>query len=192
MIVGAPTITNNFDSEGRVYLYLGADMPSGLQTDTGLDASTATATWAVLGTDVATAGDVNADGYDDVIIGAPDLHQRSVLRGRGAGLLRADDAALLGDLGLPGSARATRVTPSLRRLGGQRGRLQRRRLRRRDRRGRHLTTTEIWNEGAVFLYYGSFRRSGRNAPDVTYEVDQEDARFGTSVAALGDVHFDGY
>jgi hypothetical protein len=68
VLVGAPTWNNGQYPVGRVYRYLGSS--------TGLSAAPA---WTMDGNDfsaqfgrtVSTAGDVNADGYDDVLIGAP-------------------------------------------------------------------------------------------------------------------------
>jgi hypothetical protein len=68
VIVGAPSYMGDLDYEGRVHVFLGS--PAGLE---------ATASWIVegnrahssFGTCVASAGDINADGFDDVLVGAP-------------------------------------------------------------------------------------------------------------------------
>jgi FG-GAP repeat/FlgD Ig-like domain len=57
----------NFD-DGRAYVYLGS--PSGLSTTPAWTVDS-DQTHAALGYSVSTAGDVNGDGFDDVVVGAP-------------------------------------------------------------------------------------------------------------------------
>ncbi|HUU45454.1 MAG TPA: integrin alpha [Acidobacteriota bacterium] len=64
LLVGAPRNGAAGDFAGRVYLYSGTD-------GTLLDMQTGQAAGDNFGAEVASAGDVNADGYDDYIIGAP-------------------------------------------------------------------------------------------------------------------------
>ncbi|RPI47584.1 MAG: hypothetical protein EHM56_14610, partial [Chloroflexi bacterium] len=68
VIVGAPSANNR---AGKVYLFLGSA--------TGLDAPLlelgGQANYDQFGSSVATAGDVNGDGYADVIVGAPETDQ---------------------------------------------------------------------------------------------------------------------
>ena len=69
IIVGAPYwSSNNAVAEGRAYVYLGSSQ--GLSTTPGWSADPTDASNAHFGTSVAGAGDVNGDGYDDVIVGA--------------------------------------------------------------------------------------------------------------------------
>ncbi len=68
VVVGAPYFTNGQDDEGAVRLYLGSV--------SGLDSSydnhdEGNSTGAQFGRSVAVAGDVNGDGYADIIAGAP-------------------------------------------------------------------------------------------------------------------------
>ncbi len=68
VIIGAPYYTNNEVQEGRAWLYLGT--ASGLQTNAARTIEVNVA-HAALGASVAGSGDVNGDGLDDVIVGAP-------------------------------------------------------------------------------------------------------------------------
>jgi hypothetical protein len=70
VVVGAP----NFDFApltdcGRVYVYYGS--ASGIVTASNVGIITGNETGGKLGTAVASAGDVNRDGYSDLLIGAP-------------------------------------------------------------------------------------------------------------------------
>ncbi len=80
IIVGAPTYTNGQSLEGKVYCYHGS--PAGLSsaskwTVTGVPTNQ---TNTDFGFSVCTAGDINADGYSEVIIGAPYYDNGSALK----------------------------------------------------------------------------------------------------------------
>jgi hypothetical protein len=64
VVVGAYGYSSNY---GRVYYYLGT--PVGLSSSVNWIAGTSAG--ALFGTSVASAGDVNGDGYSDVIVGGP-------------------------------------------------------------------------------------------------------------------------
>ena len=67
VIIGAPKHTNGQANEGRITVYLGS--PAGLAGGWNLALELDQAQ-AILGSSVAGAGDVNGDGYDDVLFGA--------------------------------------------------------------------------------------------------------------------------
>src|SRR5439155_4465222 len=68
VIVGAPLYDNGQTDEGRAFLYLGS--ASGLSASPAWTAESDQA-GAQFAASVASAGDVNGDGFDDVLVGAP-------------------------------------------------------------------------------------------------------------------------
>lgn len=135
---------------------------------------------------VASAGDVNADGYDDVIVGAS----------RYDGAAYRSGAAFV----YHGSASGLSSTPDWTALDGQKG----------SRFGAAVSSAGDVNcdgyndvivgaprynhdqpgEGTVFVYYGSADGLSKEY-DWSYESDQNDAELGYSVASAGDVDQDG-
>ena len=109
---------------------------------------------AHLGNSVAAAGDVNRDGFSDVIVGAR-IRQRQSLRGAGLRLRRrlGMSSAVTGRRPPPPGRRRQPGRRPVRPLRGRRGRRQRRRLQRRDR--RRPSTTTATRRGPVFVFLGS-------------------------------------
>ena len=184
IIVGALTYTNGQSSEGRAYAYFGSA--------TGLPA---TANWtaepnlanALFGGSVFSAGDVNGDGYSDVIVGALGYNNGQsfeggafVYHGSASGLsttlqaqLESNQAnagagfsvASAGDVNGDGYSDVIVGVPSY--DNGQ------------------------TDEGAAFVYHGS--STGLNSTiQVQLESNQANAFMGGSVACAGDVNGDGY
>lgn len=85
VIVGAPGSVNG---ASKAYVFLGG--PSGIPSFGDPD-TTLTSTGGGFGTSVAGAGDVNGDGYDDVIVGDPS--EAFIFHGSSAGIADADSAA---------------------------------------------------------------------------------------------------
>ncbi|MEQ1505411.1 MAG: integrin alpha, partial [Myxococcota bacterium] len=83
VIVGAPHYTGVEPHEGIAYLYMGS--AAGLSTTTAW-AADSDAQQVFFGSSVAPAGDLDGDGYDDVIVGGPGGGLASVFLGSANGL----------------------------------------------------------------------------------------------------------
>jgi len=184
VIIGARRYDNGQQNEGRAYIYLGS--ASGLaSTPVWTDESDQYG--ACFGWSVGTAGDVDDDGFSDVIVAAPFYENGETLEGRvyiyfggyegpssrpdwivECDLIRAYfgySVATAGDVNGDGFSDVIVGAP-------------------------YYDNDEI-RGGRVFLYLGS--SSGpATAPDWTAECDQTHALFGSSVATAGDVNGDGF
>jgi hypothetical protein len=184
VIVGAPSFNGGQSEEGRAFTYHGS--AAGLST---------TAAWTVegdqgdsfFGFSVATAGDVNGDGYGDVIVGAAGYDNGETNEGRAYVYLGAPG-------GLPTvpvwTAESNQPQASFGISAGTAG----------DVNGdgysdiivgAHLYDNGETDEGRAFVYLGSAAGLAIS-PAWTAESDQTDASLGLPVATAGDVNGDGY
>ena len=184
VIVGAEKYDNGESDEGRAFVYLGS--PSGLAASPSWTAESDQEN-AYFGTSVATAGDVNGDGYSDIIVGA-NLYDNGqtnegrafVYHGSGSGLSVNPDWTAESD------ETYTSFGGSVANAGDVNG----------DGYSDVIIGAKGYdngetNEGNATVYLGS--ASGlETSPVWTAESNQADARFGTSVASAGDVNGDGY
>lgn len=184
VLVGSPNYTNGQASEGRVFLYLGSAAGLGA---TPAWTSECNQTGAQLGRGASTAGDVNGDGYSDVIVGAPSYGNGQ--SGEGRAYLYLGSASGLGASPV-WTAESDQLSAafgnSVSTAGDVNG----------DGYDDVLVGALLYDngqtdEGRAFLFLG--RASGLGAsPAWTAESDQTGARFGDRVTTAGDVNADGY
>jgi hypothetical protein len=184
VIVGAPLFESPELGEGRVFVYHGS--ATGLSTTPNWTAESNQA-GARFGWSVSSAGDVNGDGFSDVIVGAPEFDSPEANEGRA--------------FVYHGSATGLSTTPSWTAESNQAGA-----------RfgwsvssagdvngdgfsdvivGAHRFDNPELDEGRVFVYHGSATGLS-TTPSWTAESNQALAQFGNSVASAGDVNGDGY
>jgi len=184
VIVGAPRFDNGETDEGRAYVYHGS--ASGLSTTANWTAESNQA-GAQFGFSVASAGDVNGDGFSDVIVGAylfdngeTDEGRAYVYHGSAVGLGITPNwtaesnqvgaqfgwsVASAGDVNGDGFSDVIV--------------------------GARLFDNPQTNEGRAFVYHGSAAGLG-TTPNWTAESNLVSAQFGRSVASAGDVNGDGF
>ena len=184
VIVGAPYYDNGETNEGRAFVFHGS--AAGLA---------ATAAWSTesnqvdanFGFAVATAGDMDGDGYSDVIVGAPNYDNGQPDEGRA--YVYCGSSA-----GLSSTARWTgesnQASSSFGRTVGSAGDIQG------DGYsdiivGAHYYDNTLTNEGAAFAYHSDGRYYPAS-PSWSAYGNQASALFGFSVGTAGDVNGDGY
>jgi hypothetical protein len=186
IIVGAYSYSNGQQGEGRAYVYHGS-----------LNGISATANWTAesnleytyFGTSVSTAGDVNGDGYSDVIVGCDnygngesDEGRAYVFHGSPTGLQATPNwtaepnvahAYFGGSVSTAGDINGDGYSDVI--IGAD----------------RYSSDNEHQNEGRVYVYHGS-STGLQTTPSWTVESNQANAYFGWSIASAGDVNNDGY
>jgi len=190
VIVGAPRYDHGQAEEGVVFLYTGGpDGPTANLAWMGESDQE----WAWFGYDVATAGDVNNDGYSDIIIGAPryditgtttltDTGQAFVYHGGPTGLVTTTAW-----IGHPTEQAYARFGAAVSTAGDVNG----------DGYADVVITAngydaEQMNEGAAFVYHGGPDGLATEYAWTDHPTDQAYANFGRSACTAGDVNGDGY
>lgn len=184
IMVGASKYSNGQDWEGAVYVYFGSK--GGLKS-TPAGSAESNKSYARLGYSVDEAGDVNADGYSDIIAGSPGRSGSLPEQGKVYGWYGSSSGILQGgyDWSAKGSQAHARFGSSVAGAGDVNG----------DGYsdiivGAPWYNNSVTDDGLAFLYYGS--TSGL-ADEFSWiaSSNQDGAAFGSSVSA-GDVNGDGY
>lgn len=184
LIVGAPEYSEGQSYEGRAYLFFGS--ASGLSASPGWTYQSDVAS-AFFGLTVTSAGDVNADGYGDVVVGAPFYELGQINEGAAYGFYggpnglpdtpnwfiqtNRDEAwygfalAGIGDVNGDGFSDVAVGAP--------------------------YDTNDQTREGRVFVYNGSAGGLSTVA-DRVLEQNTTTAEFGSCVSGVGDINGDGY
>ena len=184
VIVGAPHYTNGQTEEGRAFVYLGSATGLVASPSSVLESNQASSEFA---TSLGTAGDVNSDGYSDVIIGAP--HFTSGQDREGRAFLYLGSA---GGLGASPSwiAESNQIQAEFGISVATAG----------DVDGDGFSDVIIGaidydnghiSEGKAVVYYGG-RPTLQLAPGWSVESNEDFATLGLPVATAGDVNDDGF
>ncbi len=174
ILIGAPGYNSN---KGIAYIYFG-----GAVLDTVIDV-VLSYTYLIaddrFGVSVSSAGDINGDGYSDVIIGANGRGS-----GRGEVYIYYGGTAMDGieDIRISGISQNDRFGESVSTAGDVNG----------DGYADVIVGAPRYNTytGRVFIYYGSNQMN--ITPDVAFYGEGQANSFGKSVATVGDINNDGY
>ncbi|MEW5985349.1 MAG: FG-GAP-like repeat-containing protein [Chloroflexota bacterium] len=184
VIVGAYQYSNGETSEGRATVYYGSASGLSLTADWTAEGNQANASFGIA---VGTAGDVNGDGYGDVIVGAhrySNGHTREgrayVYYGSAAGLSTTAAWTAEGDQYLAGFGRAVGAAGDVNGDGYNDVVV-----------GAQYYDNGQYDEGRAYLFHGSAAGLSTTA-NWTAEGDQRYAYFGYAVSTAGDVNGDGY
>ncbi|MGD8781294.1 MAG: T9SS type A sorting domain-containing protein [Ignavibacteria bacterium] len=179
VIVGA----NNVNNSGRAYIFYGGSLSSSIYAENADVIVIGEIAYDRLGSSVSSAGDVNKDGYDDVIIGACSSSRVYIFYGGSSlsGTFDATDA----DVIIIGENRHNYFGLPVSNAGDVNG----------DSYDDVIAGAYKYSNynGRAYILYGSDnldKSIGAGEADVKFDVPSEDNYFGCSVSSIGDVNDD--
>ncbi len=191
VVIGEPDYDGGGNDQGRFFVYHG-HFTTGLET-TPHDIIPGLAPGDKLGYNVSHAGDVNSDGYADVIVGAPyydvDTGEKVILNDAGIALLYygTKDGIDTGNaISFPGDQADSNFGFAVSTAGDVNGDAYSDIII-----GAPMYTNGQANEGSAFVYMGGYSGPNEN-PDWIQQGSIEGEHFGRSIACAGDVDGDGY
>ncbi|MBC8048112.1 MAG: FG-GAP repeat protein, partial [Fimbriimonadaceae bacterium] len=184
IIVGAYGYKNVENDEGRVFIYHGS--PTGISTTPALTLEINQAD-AYFGWSVSKAGDVNNDGFDDIIIGADQFDNGQTNEGRAyvyhgsaTGINPSPMTILESNQSFAYFGYSVSDAGDVNNDGFDDVIV-----------GAYKFDNVESNEGSVFVYLGS-DTGIISAPSAILEINQSEAYFGYAVSSAGDINADGY
>lgn len=196
VIIGAPLARIGGNPMGRAYIYYGGPTMNSI-VDVKI---TAEGSFDQLGSSVARGGDIDGDGYGDVIVGAPYADVNTAGDERGRAYIIYGGKSVNTDIDLASPSSSITVLSGLidkAFLGtsvGYAGDV--------NNDGYSDVVVGGWYRGMdalfkgrayVYLGGGSMRDTAEDTtPDVTFTGENQEDRFGTAVAGAGDIDGDGF
>lgn len=184
VIVGAPWLDSGQTDEGRAFVYLGSASGLSLTPNWTVEGNQANAHF---GWSVATAGDVNGDGFSDVIIGAIDFDNGQSNEGKSFVYYGSSSGlSLIANWTAESNQASSQFGYCVSSAGDVNG----------DGFSDVIIGARYFDngqsdEGRAYVYYGSVNGLSL-AENWTAESNQSDAEFGFSVSTAGDINGDGY
>ncbi|WP_439558683.1 integrin alpha, partial [Dyadobacter sp.] len=183
LVVGDESYDNGQLDEGAIFVYHGSQ--TGVST-TPAAIIESNGNYAQLGYSVSCAGDVNGDGYSDIVAGAPyftnpESHEGAVFLYYGSQNGVSKNLSLKLEKNQVSSGLGVSVSSAGDINGdGYSDVIV----------GADYYNNGSYNEGVALVYHGS--PSGLNPVAITLECNQAEANFGRNVSSAGDLNGDGY